>query len=154
MLSSVAALFWGMYSSFKVLKLDHDHDKHVVDAKLGVGARERDGGREARAAAGPRAVQVAAEDYDDDEGQEAMRRGEESLMYWVFLALLSLYNKYFEILFFWLPFYYEAKVLFLCLFMVPYFGVRWLRPLARGCLFRDSQVFALLRCHGICSPRF
>uniref|UniRef100_A0A7S1G3Q7 HVA22-like protein n=1 Tax=Bicosoecida sp. CB-2014 TaxID=1486930 RepID=A0A7S1G3Q7_9STRA len=115
---TAAALLWGMYQSFKVLKLEHDDERehHRGGGGAGAGAGVRAGDGDDDDEGGPGFG-------DDSEGVEVRRRGEEMLMYWVFFALLAIYDRYLEIFFYWLPFYYEAKVLFLVLFLVPYFGM-------------------------------
>mmetsp|Transcript_113565 Transcript_113565/g.315957 ORF Transcript_113565/g.315957 Transcript_113565/m.315957 type:complete len:210 (+) Transcript_113565:232-861(+) len=95
---TLCGLLWGMYQSFKVLKLRGHHSKFDFD--------DDDGGD-------------AATEEDRAGLAECRRMGTDMLMYWVVLSLIALYDQYLELFVFWLPFYDEAKCVFLFCLLVP-----------------------------------
>jgi TB2/DP1, HVA22 family len=57
--------------------------------------------------------------HSSDGVNKGHRSSEQQLMFWVVFALLSMYEKYFEFIFRWIPCYYYAKLVFILAISFP-----------------------------------
>lgn len=57
--------------------------------------------------------------HSSDGIKKGHRSSEQQLMFWVVFALLSMYEKYFEFIFRWIPCYYYAKLVFILAISFP-----------------------------------
>ena len=57
--------------------------------------------------------------HSQDGINKGHRSSEQQLMFWVVFALLSMYEKYFELIFRWIPCYYYAKLAFIFMISFP-----------------------------------